>query len=254
RCPGRPRLLPSALERGEIFPPKKAHQPAVRRSDRTIWQVVGRHELGYLIDRHIGAKSAGTRPHDPVHSLLVVLSELRGPEETQHDALVVHDPTGVPSGRPRPCTTRGQRLLESAGGDISASHVSRSRTRGVRPFGRKPCRQPVELSGYVVVHVLEPEALEPPRGSWAQISGRVPTVDEYGPARIELCLGFGFEASERETDRSRKMVSLELFPGQHLHHLRAFPHETADVVAIDLLRHRSSQVGEYADMTIRGES
>jgi hypothetical protein len=50
------------------------------------------------------------------------------------------------------------------------------------------------------------------------------------------------------------MVSLELFPGQHLHHLRPFPHETADVIAIDLLWHRSSPVGEYADMTIGGET
>src|SRR5262249_17510259 len=242
------------LERGEIFSPEKAHQPAVRCGDRTIWQVVGRHELGYVIDRHMGAKRARTWPHDPVHPFLVVPSELRGSEETQHDALVVHDPTSIPSCRRRPCANRAHRLLRSARGDISASHVSRSRTRGVRPFGREPCGQPVELSGHVVVHVLEPEALEPPRGSWAQVSGRVPTVDDYGPARIELLPGFGFEASERETDRSRKMVSLELSPGQHLHHLRPFPHETADLIAIDCLWHRSSQAGEYADMTIRGEA
>ena len=114
----------------------------------------------------------------------------------------------------------------------------RSRCHSVRPFCREPCRQPVELPADVVVHLREPEAFEPPRGSWAQVSGRIPAVDEYGPERIELFLGLGLEVSERETDGSRKMVGLELLPGQHLHHSHAFPHESPDVRAIDFLRHR----------------
>jgi hypothetical protein len=70
--------------------------------------------------------------------------------------------------------------------------------RGVRSFGWKPCREPVELSVYVVGDLLEAKALEPPRGSWARVSGRVPAVDEYRSGRIELFLRLGFEASEGE--------------------------------------------------------
>jgi len=204
---------------------------------------MGHHELGYLINRHVRAKRAGTGSHDSLDPLLVSLPELLGPEESQDDALVVHDHTGIPSCRRRPFTDRAYWLLQSARRDIPASHVSRSSPRGVRPFCWKPCRQPVELSVYVVVHLLEPEALEPPRGPRAQVSGRVPAVDEYGPERIELFLGLGFEASEREADGSWKMVSLELLPGQHLHHLRPLRHESPDVIAIDRLRHRHPLLG-----------
>ena len=144
------------------------------------------HELGYVVDRYVRAKRAGTWPHDSLDPLLVSLAELLGPEEPQDDALVVDDYTRIPSCRRRPFTSRANRLLQSARRDIPASHVSSASTRGVRPFCWEPCRQPVELSADVVVHLLEPEAFEPPRGSWAQVSGRVPAVDEYGPERIEL--------------------------------------------------------------------
>src|SRR3984893_12770134 len=199
---------------------------------------MGHHELEYVVDRHVRAKRAGTGPHDSLDPLLVSLPELLGPEKSQDDALVVHDHTRIPPYRRRAFTDRVHRLLQSARLDIPASHVSSSCTRGVRPCGWNPCRQPVALSVYVVIHLVDPVTLEPPRGSWAQVSGRVPAVDEYRPGRIELFLRFGFEASERETDGSPKMVILELFPGQHLHHLRPFPHESPDVITIDLSRHR----------------
>src|SRR5882724_8309421 len=204
---------------------------------------MGHHELGYVVARYVRTKRAGTRPHDWLDPLLVSLAELLGPEEPQDDALVVHDHTRIPSCRGRPFTDCAHRLLKPARRDIPASHVSSSSARGVRPFCGKACRQPVELSVDVVVHLLEPEALEPPRGSWAQVSGRVPAVDEDRPERIELFLGLGFEASERETDGARKMISLKLFRGQHLHHLRPFPHESPNVIAIDLLRHRHPLLG-----------
>ena len=205
---------------------------------------MGQHELADVVDRYVRAKRAGTGPHDSLDPLLVSLSELLGPEESQDDTLVVDDYTRIPSCRRRPFTSRANRLLQSARRDIPASHVSSASTRGVRPFCWEPCRQPVELSADVVVHLLEPEAFEPPRGSWAQVSGRVPAVDEYGPERIELFLGLALEVSERETDGSRKMVSLELVPGQHLHHSHAFPHESPDVSAIDFLRHRHPRVAQ----------
>ena len=199
---------------------------------------MGHHELVDVVDRHVRAKRAGTRPHDSLDPLLVSFSELLGPEESQDDALVVDDHARIPSCRRRPFTNRAHGLLQSARRDVPASHGSRASMRGVRPFRREPCRQPVELSADIVVHLPEPEAFEPPRGSWAQVSGHVPAVDEHGPERIELFLGLGLEVSKRETDGSRKMVSLELVSGQHFHHWHAFPHESPDVSAIDFLRHR----------------
>ena len=195
-------------------------------------------ELGDVIERHVRAKRTGTGPHDSLDRLLVSLLELLGPEKPQNDALVVHHHTRIPSRRRRAFTDRAYRVPQSARRDILASDVSRSSTCGVSPFGGKPGRQPIELPVYLVIHLLEPEALEPPRGSRAQVSGCVPAVDEDWFRRIEPPLGLGFEASERETDGPRKMVLFVFLSGQHLHHLRPFPHEPLDVFAIDGLRHR----------------
>jgi len=197
---------------------------------------MGRHELVDVIDRHVRAKRAGTRPHDSLDPFLVSLSELFG--------------------RRRPRTTR------SSFTTTHASHpaaVARSRTARMAPPvctsgrpGEPPlprehawrssllsgaCRQPVELSADIVVHLPEPEAFEPPRGSWAQVSGHVPAVDEHGPERIELFLG---SVSRFRSGRlmapgrwSASNSSLAALPPLH-----AFPHESPDVSAIDFLRHR----------------
>jgi hypothetical protein len=207
---------------------------------------MGHHELGHVIGRHVRAKRAGTRPHHSLDPLVLPSLELLGPEETHDDARLVHHDTRIPSGRCHPLTNRVDRLLQPAGRHIPTSHGSSSGTRGVRPLGRKPCRQPVELAAHVVVHLMEPKALEPPRGSWAQVSGRVPAVDEYRPNRIERPPGLRLEASKWQTDGSRKMVLLELLSGQYLHHLRPLSHEALNVRTIDLLRHRHSRVSRCA--------
>ena len=119
---------------GNIFSPEEAHQPAIGRGDRGIGKVVSDQELGNVLDRHVRAERTRTGPHDSLDRLLVPLPKLRGPEKPQDHALVVHDHTRIPSRRRRAFTDRAYRLLQSAGGDIPASDVSRSSTRGVSPF------------------------------------------------------------------------------------------------------------------------
>src|SRR5262245_53555588 len=75
------------------------------------------------------------------------------------------------------------------------------------------------------MHFGEAERFEPPRGSWAHVSGRVPAVDDDGLARIEQTEGLGLDRGEGDVDGPREMVLLELVPGQDLDDLRAGVHE-----------------------------
>lgn len=105
---------------------------------------------------------------------------------------------------------------------------------GVPALGRQAGGQPVELTGHVVVDLGEPKALEPPRGSWAEVSGRVPAVHDDGPAWVERPSGLGLELAEGQVDRTREVVFLELFRGQDVDHLGALLHKILNLLPADL--------------------
>ena len=94
--------------------------------------------------------------------------------------------------------------------------------------------QPVQDPGHVVVDLGEPKALEPTRGSWAEVSGRVPAVHDDGPARVERTPGLGLDPAQGQVDRPGKVVVLVLLGGQHVHHLSAPGHQLLDLLAADL--------------------
>src|SRR5918992_5267185 len=145
--------------------------------------------MGHLPDRDVRAERAGAGTHDPLHRLVATLLELRFPQEPKDDPFLVHDNAGIPSGRPDPLADLSDRLVEPARRRVLARHLSGPRALGVRALDRKSGREPVELPVDVVVDVGEPQALEPPRGSWADVSGGVPAVHDDRPAGVELANG-----------------------------------------------------------------
>jgi hypothetical protein len=192
------------------------------------------HEVGQLLDRDVGTEPAGSRPHDLLDRLVLAPLELLGPQQAKDDPLVVHDHARVPSGRPHPLVDLADRFVEPTGRHVPAGHITGSWPVGVPALGRQAGGQPVEFSVRVVVDLGEPKALEPPRGSWAEVSGRVPAVHDDGPAWVERPSGLGLELAEGQVDRAREVVFLELFRGQDVDHLGALLHEILNLLPADL--------------------
>ena len=80
--------------------------------------------------------------------------------------------------------------------------------------------KPVELAFHIVIDLVS-LALEPPRGPRAEVSGRVPAVDDDRLARVELPSRLRLDLPQRQVDRAGKMVFLELLRSQHLDQLCA---------------------------------
>src|SRR5207247_1741535 len=80
-------------------------------------------------------------------------------------------------------------------------------------------------------------ALEPPRGSWAEVSGRVPAVHDEGSAAVERASRFLLEPAKRHADGAGKMILLVLVRRKDLDELSPRAHEAAHLVAVDGLGH-----------------
>src|SRR5438132_6473199 len=171
--------------------------------------------------------------------LLRVAGQLLRPSETQHDPLLVHHDAYVP-----PCLLGSfahvaHPIIEPARGDVLASHVSRPGQPGQRALRRHPGRQPVRLSRLVVVDLAESQALEPPRGSRADVSGRVPAVHDDRPIGIEPVPGLLVDSADRDADGARKVLLLILLARQHLDQLRTLGQPPLHPVPADPLGHGS---------------
>src|SRR5215218_3702396 len=154
------------------------------------------HVMGQLLDRHVGAERAGPGPHDPLDRLVLAPPELLRPQQAKDDPLVVHDHAGIPAGGPDSLPNLADRLVKQTRRGISPGDLTGPRPAGVPTLGRQASGQPVQLTGHVVVDLGEPKALEPPRGSWTEVSGRVPAVHDDGPARVERPPGLGLDLAE----------------------------------------------------------
>jgi hypothetical protein len=119
--------------------------------------------------------------------------ELLLAKQAEHDPLDVHDHAGVPSSGADAFADPLDPFLEPARRHVGARYVSRPRTLGIRALRGQAGGQPVELAVHVVADLGEAERFEPPRGSWAHVSGRVPAVDNDRPARIEPPAGLGLD-------------------------------------------------------------
>jgi hypothetical protein len=112
-------------------------------------------------------------------SNVAVPAELVGAKEPHDESPLIDHDAGVPPSGPNAFLNVSEGFLGMAGRYLSARDRRGSRSAGIRAFGRGPVRHPVRLARRVRVHLAEPEAFEPPRGSCAQVSGRVPAVDDH---------------------------------------------------------------------------
>ena len=67
-------------------------------------------------------------------------------------------------------------------------------------------RQPVQLAGDVLVDLLEPEALEPPRGPRAHVSEAVPAIDDDRAGAIQAGGRRLGELAERDIACARQVL------------------------------------------------
>jgi hypothetical protein len=218
---------------------QEADEPSVRGRDRGALEAVSLHEQGHLLDRNVRAERARARPHHVLDRPIAFSLELGPAEQAEHDALLVHDDTGVPSGGANALSNLVDRLVYPTRRHVASSDVGRARVLGVRPLGRQAGRQPVELAADAVVDLGEPESFEPPRGSWAQVSGGVPAVDDYGSTSIQALLRLRFDPSKRDVIGTREVVLLVLRSRQHLGDLCAPLHERLHLAPVGLVRHRA---------------
>ena len=87
---------------------------------------------------------------------------------------------------------------------------------GLLTLGGKPAREPVLLARDVVVHLAEAKRLEPARGSWAEVSYRVPAVHDHGLVAVQPRDRVRVQLLQREADRSREVLLLVLLAREHL--------------------------------------
>src|SRR5207249_10403372 len=102
---------------------------------------------------------------------------------------------------------------------------------------RKARGHPVELAAALLIHLSEPEALEPPRGPGGHVSSDVPAVDDHRAIRVQRRRCIVVETPQRDADRFRQMVLRVLLLRQHLDELGTRLDQAPQLVAIDLRGH-----------------
>jgi hypothetical protein len=95
-------LSPGLLKRhlGRVLPSQQPDQTAVGRGHRRTRQVMVDHVMGQLLDGDVGAEGTGPWPHHLLDGLILALLELTGPQEAEHDPILVRDHAGFPSEGP----------------------------------------------------------------------------------------------------------------------------------------------------------
>jgi hypothetical protein len=88
-------------------------------------------------------------------------------ESAEDNATVVDDEAGVPVAPFEPLADVLKTGVQAARGNVCLQVSACTRFASVQAFERQPVATPVGFAGGVVVDVLEAEALEPRRGSWA---------------------------------------------------------------------------------------
>jgi hypothetical protein len=96
---------------------------------------------------------------------------------------------------------------------VASDHASDGRQVAPVAFDRHVVGKPVDLSGRVVVDLVEPERFEPARGPWTQVSERVPAVHDHRSGAIKHGGVLLVEFAQRQVDRSRKVCRGVIVPG-----------------------------------------
>jgi hypothetical protein len=210
-----------------------AEQFSVGCGNQKLWDVPGAHAFSDFVQVVAGSDGRWSGSHYLADQTRVFgVDGVEVFESASHDSVIVDHHTagdfGVESS-----ADRADRLLETAGWNV---RVGGSKDPGLARAGtlsRPSSRDPIDLAGGVVIHVLETELKKPPRGSGAHVSKGVPAVDDNRPGDVELSGGVGVQLFEGDVQRSGKMLLRVLLGGEDLYELRAAVEELAKAVTVD---------------------
>jgi hypothetical protein len=173
----------SRLERVfDVRSPQQAEQvPVGVREQHTSGAGFGQ-VMRHLVHADIGPIRARGRVHDVLDRRFGRHLEGFATHVAEDDALFVDDDAqvGVQVADSRP---------EMTGRDIADCQLADTRLAGQVAFEWQAVSQPVDLTRDVAVDVAETERFEPPRGSRAQVSLHVLTVDDDRPLTTQRVLG-----------------------------------------------------------------
>jgi len=124
-------------------------------------------------------------------------------------------------------------LVEAARRHVALRDVRDAASAGVGALARQPGGEPVGASGLIAIDVREAEADEPRRGPCAQVSLVVVAVDDDRPAAIEALGSLAAQGFQRQVDRAREVLGLELLRRHDVDELRPLRDELLGVVAVD---------------------
>jgi hypothetical protein len=172
--------------------------------------------------------------HDLCHRLAVCRRQHVRVRYAEDDAVVVHDDAHVPGAEPT-LETVG-RLVGSGRRRVGVDTVADRVAARCTPHARQARREPIHLAGGVVVDLPEAEALEPARGSGAQVSQGVGAVDDHRAVASEP-IGLGREIGERDVDRARDVLPFVGTRLEDVDELSAVPDKRSNTVSIEGCRH-----------------
>ena len=99
-----------------------------------------------------------------------------------HDVLVIDNDVHLPSAL-RHVT---EACCQMAGGHVLPYDVTSTEDMLQLAFPRQTAGKPINLAGDIVEHLGEAEALEPPRGSGAQVSDGVVAIDDNRHIALQI--------------------------------------------------------------------
>jgi hypothetical protein len=125
------------------------------------------HPFHDLAEAGAGADRARAERHRLLGRDVLSAENRAPPEPAENDAAFIDDEAGVPAALFQALAHFPQPVLRMAGGNVGPEVGARPCLAALRPLERESGASPIGLSGDVVVDLLEADALEPRRGSWA---------------------------------------------------------------------------------------
>jgi hypothetical protein len=153
-----------------------------------------------LFDRQAGAHGRRRLLHQLTYRPSRAVGDIIGSHDTEHDTTIHDNGERTPVESPLNLL---RRRVDRAREDVTVG--DRPDPRLVRPpaLGRLTGGDPIDLASGVVEDLLEPELLEPARGSCAQVSKLIPAVHDDRPGRVERLPGSATEVAQRDAHRPR---------------------------------------------------
>jgi hypothetical protein len=141
--------------------------------------------------------------------------------QPEHNAFFIDDNASFSACLPNPLLDLAKPLGNKTGRNLAIGGLT-DRLKPLKlAFDRQTEGEPILFSGDIIENRLKSKALEPPRGSRAQVSLEIVAVHDDWPALVEFRRCFSTELPERDVDRGGKMRLFVLIRSEDFHELCA---------------------------------